>query len=271
MNSAKNFKDITGQKFGRLTALRRLGRDKNGYALWECKCDCGNIVSVTGNRLRTGNTKSCGCYNIDKIRERNHTLKRKHGETHTKLFHIWTGMQTRCSNPNAINYKDYGAKGISICEEWANDFTKFRDWALKNGYSPNLTIDRIDFTGNYEPGNCRWVTVKEQNRNRSSNTLITFNGETHCIAEWAEITGIEYDALIHRLQSKNFTLEEALTKPMKSHISRQNTLFRYNGEEKTIKGWAEHFGMTEYQIYCRLRYRNYDADAAFSAIRQDAG
>lgn len=213
MSHSGNYKDITGQKFNRLTALRYVGMNKDKHALWECVCDCGNVVVVQGSNLRSGNTKSCGCYNIDRIKERNHILKRKHGETNTKLFHVWAGMLTRCNNPNAINYCDYGAKGIRVCDEWANDFTKFRDWAYANGYREDLTIDRIDYHGIYEPSNCRWCTAKEQNRNRSSNTLITYKGETHCIADWADIIGMKYSILQRRLNNPHYTLERAFTEP----------------------------------------------------------
>lgn len=213
INHAHNFVDITGQKFNRLTAIRCVGKDKHNYALWEFKCDCGKTIVARGKYVRNGNTKSCGCYNIDSIKARNKIIHRKHGETHTKLFHIWTGMLTRCNNKNAINFHDYGAKGVSVCEEWAKDFIKFRDWALENGYSPELTIDRRDFNGNYEPDNCRWITMKEQQRNRSSNKLITYKGETHCMVEWAEIVGIKYDILQKRLNNPNYSVERALTEP----------------------------------------------------------
>ena len=207
------FMDLTGQKYNRLTVLEYAGRDKYNRPLWKCKCDCGNIRIVNSHALRTGNTKSCGCLNIDRIKERNRVLKRTHGETNTKLFHVWSGIKTRCHNPHSINYHIYGQRGIKICDEWVNSYESFRDWAYENGYKEDLTIDRIDVNGNYEPSNCRWVTPKENNRNRRSNTLITFNGETHCIAEWADIVGIDYDVLQHRFKSKTYTVERALTEP----------------------------------------------------------
>jgi len=213
VSHSNNFKDITGQKFGRLMVIRHVGRDKNNYALWECKCDCGNVIVTTGHNLRGGNTKSCGCSSRDRIREWNYTVKRKHGGRDTKLFHIWSGMKTRCYNPHAINYKDYGAKGVTICDEWLTDFAKFRDWAMSNGYSHELTIDRIDYNGNYEPNNCRWCTTKEQNRNRRSNKMITYKGETHCIADWADIIGMKYSILQRRLNNPHYTLERAFTEP----------------------------------------------------------
>ena len=219
MEHSSNFRDITGSKFGRLTAIKYVGKNKNNYALWECKCDCGNTIVVTGHNLRNGNTKSCGCYNIDRIKERNRVLKRTHGETNTKLFHVWTGIKTRCNNKNAIGYHLYGGRGIEVCEEWSSSFEAFRDWAFANGYREELQIDRIDNNGNYEPDNCRWVTSKENNRNRRSNTLVTYKGETHCIADWADIIGMRYSILQNRLSNPHFTLEQAFERPVRKRRS----------------------------------------------------
>lgn len=213
MKHSKNFKDITGQKFNRLTVIKFAYRGKDNRAYWECKCDCGNVAIVSGKNLRSGNTKSCGCYNLESISKRNKVIHRTHGETNTKLFHIWVGIKTRCHNPNTINYHNYGGKGISICEEWDNSFESFRDWALSNGYKDGLQIDRIDFNGNYEPSNCRWCTAKEQQRNKSSNTMITYQGETHSIAEWADIIGIKYDVLQKRISVAKMPLEKAFEMP----------------------------------------------------------
>lgn len=171
--------DLTGQRFGKLTVLEECGR-KNGSVVWRCKCDCGNEVSVRANSLRKGKTMSCGCYNRDIIT--------KHGMGRTRLHGIWSNMRHRCGNSQAINADRYIERGIKVCKEWANSFEAFAEWALANGYRDDLSIDRIDNNGNYEPSNCRWVTVKEQGRNKRNNVLITHNGETHCLSEWAEIT-----------------------------------------------------------------------------------
>lgn len=172
--------DLTGQRFGRLTVIRESKERLNGGVTWLCRCDCGNEVIVRSNSLRRGRTLSCGCYNHDVIT--------KHGMGRTRLHGIWGNIRYRCENPTAINTADYGGRGIEVCEEWSNSFEAFRDWALANGYRDDLTIDRIDVNGNYEPSNCRWATLKEQGRNKRNNVLITYNGETHCMAEWAEIT-----------------------------------------------------------------------------------
>lgn len=153
-----NYIDMTGRRFGRLVVVGEAPKrftNRNRY--WYCCCDCGNITTVRGDELRGGVTVSCGCYN----REKNIDL----GMCETRLYHTWEGMKQRCYNPKAINWKYYGGRGIRVCPEW-HKFRPFHDWAMANGYRDDLTIDRIDVNGNYEPGNCRWVTPAEQVRNR---------------------------------------------------------------------------------------------------------
>ena len=139
----------------------------------------------------------------------------KHGKRHTSIYDIWRSMRQRCYNHNTINYKYYGAKGITVCDEWRESFEAFYEWAVVNGYQEGLTIDRIDTNGNYEPNNCRWATQKTQQNNRQNNHLETYRGETHTIAEWSEITGIKVPTIWARLQ-KGWSIEETLTiKPRK--------------------------------------------------------
>ena len=148
--------DLTGKRFGSLVAVRVAGK-KNGTYVWECLCDCGNIVHAVGCDLTRGHTKSCGCLRRAKITEYNI----KHGLSHIRIHTIWCGMKERCYNPNATNYQYYGGKGIAICEEWLHDFQAFYDWAVANGYREGLSIDRKDSDGNYCPQNCMWITRSE--------------------------------------------------------------------------------------------------------------
>lgn len=154
--------DLRGQKFGKLTVIKQLPERKNGHIVWECLCECGKTTVVKGVHLKSGHTKSCGCYSS----ERTTLMNTTHGETHTRLYSIWNSMKNRCNNPKRNCYPYYGGRGIRVCEEWENSFVSFRDWAQNNGYAPHLTLDRINPDKNYEPNNCRWATWHEQRINQ---------------------------------------------------------------------------------------------------------
>ncbi len=155
-------KDLTGQKFGRLTVIKMSELDRWKQAKWLCMCDCGNVVNVKSGNLRIGHTQSCGCLQKEATSKSNTT----HGKRKTRLYRIFIHMKDRCYRESDKRYKDYGGRGITICQEWLNDFQAFYDWAMANGYKEDLTIDRIDVNGNYEPSNCRWTTWEEQAKNK---------------------------------------------------------------------------------------------------------
>lgn len=149
--------DLTGKKFGRLTVIERYDAKT-----WKCICDCGNTTYSDGYQLRKGITQSCGCYHRD-ICGNQH---RKHGLSRTRLYRIYYKMKERCYRPSNDNYKYYGALGITICDEWLNDFSAFANWSMANGYSEILTIDRKDNVKGYSPDNCRWITIQDQQKNK---------------------------------------------------------------------------------------------------------
>lgn len=184
-------KDITGEYFGRLKVLF-YHKTPHKAAYWLCECACGNFKVVRGSNLRSGNTTSCGC---------NSCIVPTHGMVNTRLYKIWDDMKYRCKSecsPDALYYKH---KGITVCDEWVNSFETFYAWAMNSGYSDDLTIDRIDGTKGYSPDNCRWVTRKQQSNNISSNRILTIDGISHNVSEWAEIVGINRNTLNNRLRS----------------------------------------------------------------------
>lgn len=165
--------DIIGLRFGRLTAMEYIGKDKYGNRKVRCVCDCGNEITCRAASLTAGASQSCGCARLcigNRKKQGTEKLekspKRKNAKKPDRLYRIWVAMKQRCYNPNHRAYKYYGARGITVCDKWKNGSKVFKEWALANGYKENLTIDRIDIDGNYEPSNCRWITQAEQNNNR---------------------------------------------------------------------------------------------------------
>lgn len=154
--------DMIGKRFGKLVVVSR-AKSPNKQAAWLCRCECGNETVVLGWNLRSGHTVSCGCAHQEGLKK---GLRLSHGMANSRLYGIWEDMKSRCYNPNTPQFKYWGERGITVCPEWLNDFQAFYDWAMTHDYSDELSIDRIDVNGNYEPGNCRWATAEEQNQNR---------------------------------------------------------------------------------------------------------
>lgn len=212
MRKPWNFKDLTGQRFGRLVVEKIDHKNHYGQIYWRCKCDCGNYASVTSSRLNGGQSKSCGC----KGRERIIALSKAratHGKSNTRIYHIWQLMKQRCYNEKKYGYERYGGRGIVVCEEWRNSFDDFYKWSMANGYTDEKSIDRINVNGNYEPSNCRWATPKEQGNNRSSNHVIEYKGESKTMKQWADEKGMSYNALCIRLKN-GWSIERALETPV---------------------------------------------------------
>lgn len=197
--------DLTGKKFNKLTVIG-FAYVKNNKSVWYCKCDCGKTTLSTAGNLSSGQAKSCGCTRKESLISRN----TKHGLVNHRLHVVWVDMRRRCYNETDIQFKDYGGRGIRVCQAWKNDFKPFYDWAMSNGWKDGLTIERVNNNGNYEPSNCRWATRLEQNRNQRSNRNLTYKSKTLCISEWAQIAGISASTIYSRI-NRGWSTEDALT------------------------------------------------------------
>lgn len=182
--------DLTGQRFGKLVVISRAKENtRNGTTRWICKCDCGNMTTVTKTKLTRGLIVSCGCYRSS-----------KNGESHTRLYRIWYNMHKRCEDPKKDHFDKYGGRGIRVCAEWS-DFFAFKLWAMTHGYTDDLSIDRIDGDGNYEPSNCQWITQKQQMQNISTNRHITFNGKTYTVPQFADSLSVPIYSIRNHLRA----------------------------------------------------------------------
>lgn len=179
------------------------------------------------------------------------------GGKKTRLNNIYYHMKDRCHNSNSDMYKYYGARGIEVCLEWRNSYNTFKEWALSNGYSEELTIDRIDNNKGYCPANCRWVTMKEQSRNKRSNRLIAYKGETKTLTEWAEIMGVNRRTLQNRLCRSHMNVELAFCKD-----KLYGNKVTYKGETKTVSQWANIIGISEGALYQRIFKRKIPLEKA---------
>lgn len=217
--------DLTGKKFNMLTVISRAENTKEGITRWVCLCDCGNTTIVRGHNLKSNAVKSCGCLT--------HVPRYTHGLSNTRLYRIWNAMKCRCNLPTNNNYKNYGGRGIKICKEWNDNFLSFYDWAMANGYSENLTIERLNNDGNYEPDNCRWATKKEQANNRRYCVMITYNGKTQNLTQWCKELNLDYKFIHNRIKKNKWDFERAITTPC--DVSKRNKKARGKNCQNTHK------------------------------------
>ena len=212
------FIDLTGQRFNHLVVISRAA-NRGKDTMWLCRCDCGNEITATPSHLKSGHTKSCGCFRSSVLAAQGHK-NIKHGMKRTPLYKTWGSIKTRCLNPNTPAYPNYGGRGITICDDWKDSFEAFYEWAIASGYQEDLSIDRIDVNGPYSPDNCRWVTIDVQANNKRTNRVVTFNGEAKTLQQWADETGILPSTIRERL-SRGWSAEKALTQPVqKGHKKR---------------------------------------------------
>ncbi len=217
---SNTYEDLTGQIFGRLTVIKLYDKtyykiknrtDKTTRIRWLCICTCGNKTMVSTYQLKSGKTVSCGCYREE--------IKVKHGKSYDRLYTIYNNMISRCYNPNDQRYYTHGARGIIVCDQWLPDnkytgMNNFYEWAFANGYQKDLTIDRINNDGNYEPLNCRWADIFMQSNNKRSNHMITYNGKTQTLTQWAREYNIKNGTLGSRINNLKWSIEKALNTPV---------------------------------------------------------
>jgi hypothetical protein len=240
---SNHVKDIAGQRFDRLLVLGYLGISKNGSAIWRCQCDCGNIVDVVGHSIRSGHAKSCGCLSKESTSERFTT----HGMSGTSAHIAWSNMLQRCQNPINPNYSNYGGRGVTVCDRWQ----EFENFFADMGEPPaGMSLDRKDNDGNYDPDNCRWTTNQQQAINKRSNQLLTLDGRTMPMMQWASETGIKANTIWYRLD-RGWTVEDALTKPVQKSW-RDNRTITFDGRTMTTAQWSQETGIGKKTIRTRL-------------------
>lgn len=190
-----------GKNYNKLTIIS-YAYTKNNETYWKCQCSCGKEIILPYGKLTSGQIKSCGCAYKDNLQKiKNGEIKPpnfKHGDSNSRLYNIYQGMKDRCYNKNGKDYKDYGARGIKICEEWFDSYTSFKEWCLSNGYQDNLTIDRINVNADYCPENCRWANITQQNNNKRTNILIEYRGQKLSLKQLSKLVGINYQTLYNR-------------------------------------------------------------------------
>lgn len=197
-------KDLTGQRFGRLTVIAE-GDRVLGRRAWVCKCDCGSEVTVVMRNLNKNGTKSCGCLRKDNALK---TLT-THGMSGTKLYKVWDSMKWRCTNSKAERYMQYGGRGIKVCAEWGR-FENFRDWAIRSGYRDGLSIERRNVDGDYSPDNCEWIPLERQCQNKTTSRTVLHGGKKVNIAELAKISNLPYSRVYQRIVRLGWSVEDAV-------------------------------------------------------------
>jgi len=209
--------DLTGKQFGELTVISFSHMDYRHCAKWLCLCSCGCGTVVDASHLRSGHTTTCGHANITLVKHKDGYYPAR---DHPRLYGVWSAMKARCNNAKSASYKDYGGRGIRVCDEWMS-FTPFCEWALTHGYNENAkiggcTLDRIDVDGDYSPTNCRFVDAQTQMNNKTNNRYATINGKTDTMANWIRRLGLKRGTVMQRL-SRGYTPEEALRPVPKSY------------------------------------------------------
>lgn len=254
------FIDMTGQKFGRMTALEFFAGGGGKKPKWLCRCECGIEKKVTGYQLRSGKTKSCGCLRNDKSSERFTRLNTKHGHTGTPSYHVWGEMMRRCERTTHVRYVDYGGRGIKVCERWRTYESYLADMYPKPG--PGYSMDRIDNDGDYSPDNCRWATHGEQARNKRTSVLIEHEGQSKTAPEWSEIVGTLTATILWR-HHQGWTSHEV----MHGRAPANSAYVMHEGKKRLIAEVARETGVNYYSMMAR-KYNGCTDEQIINGLRQ---
>lgn len=253
------FIDLTGQMFNRWTVLERAPDKAHGVGRWLCRCKCGSERAVYASLLKNSGSRSCGCHKAEVLAAGRHGHTKRGWKSRTYL--AWGGLIGRCTNPRNPKYPRYGARGITVCERWRSDFVNFL--ADMGECPPALTIDRINNDGNYEPGNCRWATRKEQQNNRSACHYLTLNGETLTVTEWTVRLGICHNTILDRIE-KDWPIERVLSSRRfngtNARVGRR--ALTVGGETKSMSEWGRDTGLGLQTISNRINRRGWSAERA---------
>lgn len=252
--------EMVGKTCGRLYVKEYVGLNKRHQATYLCDCVCGNSIVTTGESLRRGDTQSCGCLRRDRYYEWVVKNAAEHPKKDKRLYNIWSGMKTRCFNTKDKAYCNYGGRGIVVCDEWKNSFDSFEKWARNNGYSDQLTIERIDVNGNYEPSNCTWITLEEQSKNRRDTRYIEYNGKTQNLTDWCKELNIDEGTMYSRLHS-GWSIEKAFSTPVRK---RRDTTITYDGKTQPIYMFAKEYGMRPSTLRQRILDYGWPIDKALT-------
>jgi hypothetical protein len=256
--------DETNKTYGKLTVKSYSGSTKDGQAIWKCECQCGREAIVRGAVLRNGSTKTCG---ICEKKARMESLNKTHGMANkTPIYRIWRAMRSRCYYPKNKAYKYYGARGITVCDEWKNNYLTFHNWAVKNGYFKGMTIERIDVNLAYCPENCTLIPFSEQNKNKRNTVFMTWKGETKTMLEWAEDERVKKQNITYRMIKRRkglgWSTHKMLTTPPKANG--RNWYLTYNGKTKSLKEWSKESGIRYETLIYRIDKLKWDPQKALT-------
>ncbi|MGG1486941.1 hypothetical protein ABEI56_23245 [Peribacillus castrilensis] len=235
----KNLEALIGQTFNELTVLEEAERSKNGQRRLKCQCSCGSIKDYDAHKVKKGHTKSCGCKRTKYIAEARTT----HDGRLTLLYSKWSGIKRRCFNPNDSHYPDYGGRGITICDEWKDDFATFQEWSYANGYNDTLSIERMDVNKGYEPSNCKWIPTIYQAWNKQNSVRLIYKGEVQPMALVAQLENIEHKTLssrYYRFKQRNPQIkEDEIAFEMLQSLTKKFVEIIYKGEVWLMKDVAK--------------------------------